>query len=387
MAGYKFLGETPFDTVYLHGVVRDTQHRKMSKSLGNGIDPLAVVERYGADAMRYTVIAGNATGADVMLDPDDLDTSFSVGRNFANKIWNVGRFILSNFGEDPIGAIDPDKLELADRWILSRADQAISDVTDQLSQHRFSDAAQVGYHFFWDELADWYVEQVKPRLYGNEPGGETARAVLLHVFSTSLRLLHPLMPFLTEELWSHLPQGADGMLASSDWPEEAGYRNADVERQFGLVQDLVRSVRSVRAEYNVSPAKPVPVFIDGADEASTQAWNAELSTIGRLGKIEPLTINEADSGNRGAGGHAVLPSGASVFVPLGDAIDLAKECARLRNEHDRIEGAIGGVRKKLANENFVSRAPDDVVEQERRKEQEWSEQQRMLAAKLQALGC
>ena len=219
MAGCEFMGDIPFHTVYLHGTVRDTLHRKMSKSLGNGIDPLEVVQKFGADALRYTVIAGMAVGTDVILDPDDLETSFAPGRNFANKVWNAGRFVLSNLPAAtrlrPLAGrhrdvVRRDELGLADRWIIARCDHMVREATACYEKYRLNEAASTIYHFLWSDLADWYLEQVKPRLYGTEPGGDVARAVVARVFEIALTLLHPIMPFITEALWKRLPGRRSG---------------------------------------------------------------------------------------------------------------------------------------------------------------------------------
>jgi valyl-tRNA synthetase len=387
MSGYHFMGQRPFATVYMNGIVRDTQHRKMSKSLGNGIDPLEVVKRYGADALRYTVVAGAATGTDVLLDPDDLDTSFAVGRNFANKLWNIGRFILSNLEGDwtSLDRLEPDHLELADRWILSRTQRAIEETTAHLADFRMSDAANTVYHFLWDELADWYVEQSKPRLYGSLPGAEVARGILLHVFGTSLHLLHPMMPFVTEELWSTLPGDRETMLARAAWPApNPRWIDPAAEERFARVQDLVAAVRSIRAEYSVPPGRKVAAIIEAASDGARGAFQAEGATIERLGGVSSI---EFTGHTEGAGAHAVLKDGSAVFVPLRDAIDVDRECARLRVELQRLDGQLKGVAAKLANEKFVNRAPEDVVAREREKERAWREQRETLAGKLRSLGC
>ena len=387
MAGYHFLGERPFSTVYIHGTVRDTLRRKMSKSLGNGIDPLEVVRLYGADALRYTVIAGAPVGTDVVLDPDDLETTFAPGRNFANKLWNVGRLILANMTEPPgpLDALDRARFELADRWILSRAQRAIADTTTAMERFRLNDAANAAYHFVWDELADWYLEQVKPRLYGARPGGDVARAVLAHVLGTALTLLHPVMPFITEELWAHLPAGGNGMLAQRPWPLPDPVLEDEVaESEFALVQALVGAIRTIRAEYHVPPGATLRAVVAPATDAAMLGFTAEAETIARLAKLEAVT---ADEPAEGVGGHAVLPDGTALFVPLGDAIDVAQECRRLTTELQRVDGQLRGVQGKLANEHFIARAPADVVERERDKERSWREQRETLAAKLRALGC
>jgi valyl-tRNA synthetase len=387
MSGFHFMGKKPFETVYLNGIVRDTQNRKMSKSLGNGIDPLEVVQRYGADALRYTVIAGSATGADVLLDPDDLDTSFAVGRNFANKLWNIGRFILSHVAgaaTNPLpGSGD---LELADRWIMSRTQRAIAETTAGLAAFRFSEAANTIYHFLWDEVADWYVEQAKPRLSNKTPSGSVARGVLIHVFETSLRLLHPLMPFITEELWSYLPGEREALLAKATWPgARPEWSDNPAEQQFAIVQSLIAAVRSIRSEYHVSPGVRVDALVTPSGKDVQEAFSAELQTIRLLAKLEKLDLSGREP--NGAGGTAVLGDGSTVFIPLGEAIDVAKECARLSAERDRLADQLEKVRAKLTNEKFTRRAPPEVVERERQKEKGWTEQRDTLTAKLQSLGC
>ncbi|UCG88801.1 MAG: valine--tRNA ligase [Gemmatimonadota bacterium] len=388
MAGYYFMRDTPFDTVYMNGIVRDPQHRAFSKSLGNGIDPMDVVELYGADAFRFTIVAGAAAGTDIIMDRNDLAGTFAAGRNFANKLWNIGRLILANIGDGSMttNVIDPARLELADRWILSRCQRTIALVTESLGRFRLNDAANSMYHFLWDELADWYVEQVKPRLYGSAEGGEIARSVLLNVFQTALMLLHPVMPFITERMWANLPGRSAPLLAGTAWPRpNTSFIDEEAEDQFARVQALVSAVRTVRAEYGVAPGTAVPADVRPSSTAALEAFNAEQRTIERLAKLTELKV---DGGSTvGAGAHQVLPDGSTVFVPLGAAIDVAKECARLTGELQRLDSQLAGVARKLANEEFLNRAPTDVVNRERDKERSWQEQREALAAKLQALGC
>jgi valyl-tRNA synthetase len=387
MGGYHFLGARPFATVYLNGIVRDTHHVKMSKSRGNGIDPLDVVRGYGADALRYTVLAGSAIGTDVILDPADLETSFAAGRNFANKLWNVGRFILANLPgatADPT-ALDAQQFELADRWILSRCQTVVAGTTEALERFRLNDAVGILYHFVWDELADWYVEQVKPRLYGDVPGGDVARAILAHVFATVLRLLHPAMPFVTEELWQALPGEREPLLAGARWPSVDGaLRDAEAEARFRIVRELVSAVRNIRAAYGVAPGRGVRAFVQPATLDAAEACNAEQRTIERLGRIERLVLGTPPAG---VGAHAVLTDGSAAFVPLGDAIDVARECARLREETGRLDTQLAAVTRTLANAGFLAKAPADVVARERAKESSWREQRATLAEKLRVLGC
>ncbi len=387
MGGYYFLGDRPFDTVYLNGIVRDELHRKMSKSLQNGIDPLEIVERYGADALRYTMVAGAAAGTDVIMDRDHLDTTFAAGRNFGNKLWNVARLTLANLDGAPpaLDAINDDQFELADRWILSRLQDATKTVTEHLDAFRLNEAAGGVYHFLWDELADWYVEQAKPRLHGKAPGGDVARATLIVALEGTLRLLHPFMPFISEELWGCLPGERETLLATADWPVvNEGWVDVESEQRFELVKSLVSAIRTIRAEYGVKPGKEIGASVETASDTTRQAFDAELGTIKRLGKIDNLSFESPDDA---VGAHAVLPDGTAVFIPLGDAIDIPAECDRLGSEMERLDKQIRAVTAKLANEKFTTRAPVDVVERERQKEQAWREQHDTLAAKRRSLGC
>jgi valyl-tRNA synthetase len=393
MSGCEFMGEVPFGTVYLHGTVRDTQHRKMSKSLGNGIDPLDVVRGYGADALRHTLVAGSAVGTDVILDPDDIETSFAPGRNFANKLWNAGRFILSNLDGPtrPLAGrarnvVRRDELSLADRWILARCETAVVEVTEALERFRLNEAAASAYRFVWSDLADWYIEQIKPRLYGDQPGGDVARAVVGQTFDVGLRLLHPVMPFITEALWKRLPgRIPEASISTSIWPlSDRRARDADAVRRFGLVQELVGAVRQIRAEYGVPPGQAVRVALGNLGPEARETFAAEHGTITRLAKVSNLGFG--DGGER-VGGHAVLTDGTAVFVPLGDAIDVERECSRLGAEVERLLQLITGQEKKLGNQQFTTKAPAAVVEREREKLASWREQHEVLARKRALLGC
>jgi valyl-tRNA synthetase len=393
MSGLHFMGQVPYTDIYLHGTVRDTQHRKMSKSLGNGIDPLEVVERYGADALRYSLVSGMSVGTDVILDPNDLEASFSPGRNFANKLWNAGRFILSNLpapprplAGKPAAAVRAEELTLADRWIIARCNATVREATDAYERFRLNEAAGAIYHFIWSDLADWYIEQVKPRLYGDVPGGDVARAVVAQSFDVALRLLHPIMPFITEALWRRFPGRPEGASISvAPWPlPDLRAEGGDALRDFGLVQELVSAIRVIRAEYGVQPGQAVRAVVSGDSEASVGALQQERSTILRLAKLSELSFE--DSPER-VGGHAVLSNGTAVFVPLGDAIDLGRECGRLGSEVDRLIRLVESQEKKLGNQQFVSRAPSEVVERERQKLTTWKEQCEVLVRKRELLGC
>ena len=386
MAGYHFLGDKPFQTVYLHGIVRDTEHRKMSKSLGNGIDPLDVVRLFGADALRWTAIAGVSLGSDLILDPNDLEATFAPGRNFANKLWNIGRFILAQLPErvQPLEALDAKRLLLADRWILSRAQGAIRDVTASLETFRLDEATKRCYEFVWGDLADWYVEAVKPRLSAGDAAA--AHAVLAYCFDTALRLLHPVVPFITEELWQKLPgRKADDLLAVAPWPSfRPELVDGELDLQFLRVQQVVEKIRSIRAEYNVPPKTRLRASITARGRDHRKVFEAESDTIRRLAQLDELSF---DGGSKRVGAYALFGDGSEVFVALEGAIDVQQECRRLSGELTRLERQLAGLAAKLTNQQFVARAPAEVVAKEREKERAWHDQRQVLADKLKSLGC
>jgi valyl-tRNA synthetase len=391
MAGYEFMGDAPFSDVYLTGTVRDTQGRKMSKSLGNGIDPLKVVELYGADALRYTVIASVGFGTDVHMDPDNLDSSFGVGRNFSNKIWNAGRFALMNLGDEPVHSIAAvrDDLELADRWILSRLAVATTDVTRHLEAFRFHEAAESGYHFFWGELADWYLELIKPRMQAADGGASraAAKATLVHVLDGAMRLLHPIMPFITESLWRRLPvpEGVEreDSLVIGRWPVPDAV-DADAEARMDALMELIGTVRTLRSEYNVPAASKVRLRLTGVGRALGEALGEEERAVLRMCRVEAIEQDGAPHADAGA--HAVLRSGADLFLPLAGIIDVDQERLRLAREMERIEGQLRGTEARLQSEQFTARAPADIVAREREKADSLRDQRERLADKLQGLG-
>ncbi|HUQ81919.1 MAG TPA: valine--tRNA ligase [Gemmatimonadaceae bacterium] len=401
MTGFEFMGEAPYHTVYLHGIARDTKHRKMSKSLGNGIDPLDVIARFGADPLRYTVVAGMGLGVDIIFDPDDLEKSFASGRNFVTKLWNIGRFLLTNVGTAPVRAlseIDADRLSRTDRWILARLDAAIAEcnaalgparpkgghwtVAERTMGMRLNDYAETARRFVWNELADWYLEAVKGRLAAPGDDRDVARAVLVHAFDGALRLLHPIVPFVTEALWQRLPGRADHeLLVTARWPVAAGGFEAGAA-EFDIVRDAVSALRQLRGEYNITPGKQLSAIVVPAPNAR-QVLAAETALIGRLTKCT-VTIGEAAPAGEAAA-HQVLADGSEVILPLAGTIDVAKECARLQDELAALEKQLGALRGRLANDNFVSRAKPEIVEAERQKECEWAARSVQLAAKVKTL--
>jgi len=399
MAGYEFMGRPPFTHVFLHGMVRDTKGRKMSKSMGNGIDPLDVVRMYGADAMRYTLVSACAIGTDITLDNEDVEGSFAVGRNFSNKIWNAGRFALMSLGDAPVRPLDEvaHALTLEDRWILSRLDRAVAATTADLERFRLHEVAEGLYHFFWGEICDWYLELVKTRLAeGSDPATgrtreaeesrEAARTTLVTVLDGACRLLHPIMPFITSELWSRLPwpeghERPDDLIIAA-WPaEDAARTDAEAERLVGALQDLIVEVRRLRKEYGIGEGQRIAIHLSGSGDAvSTVA--EQRAALERLARVDEVSTGGSAAG---VGAHAVLQSGIELFVPLEGVIDVDRECERLRGEIDRLRGHLDSVQARLAKEGFVSRAPAEVVQRERDRAGALLEQSERLREKLEAL--
>jgi valyl-tRNA synthetase len=405
MAGYAFMGAAPFHTVYLHGTVRDTNHVKMSKSLGNGIDPLDVVAKYGADALRYTVIAGMGMGADLVLDPVHLEKSFAPGRNFATKLWNIGRFLLANVGTTPVRSVDElrdDELTLADRWILGRLNATIFECDSALgparpakrswragerySGLRLSEYAESARRFIWNDVADWYLETTKGRIGTSKGDGEVARAVLTHVFDYALRLLHPIMPFITETLWQRLPFPVATerceFLAIAPWPlpQPRSSDEAGAMSSFDLVREAVSAVRQIRSDYAVAPGKPIDVIVRSRANAALFTEHALL-----VGRLSRATVVVGGNTTGAGAAHSVLADGTEVIVPLGGLVDVGKECGKLRTELEQLEVQLAALSKRLRNEGFTSRAPAVVVEAERAKEKEWIKRREQLAEKVKAL--
>ncbi len=399
MAGYEFTGKAPFHTVYLHGTVRDMQHRKMSKSLGNGIDPLEVVEKYGADALRWTMIAGMGLGVDVLLDPEDLEKSFAPGRNFATKLWNIGRFLLMQVGSEPVqplASLDRAAFRSADHWIVNRLADAVADCNSALGPVRPPNGvwpeamrqqglrldayAEAARRFLWNDLADWYVEASKSRLA--EPGAdrEVARALLVHCFDQGLRLLHPIMPFITETMWQKLPGHVDGTwIINASWPVAPVH--SDAARDFEVVKDVITAVRQIRNDYVLPPTHPLTAHLAGHAAAAAIAM-AESAFVHRMCRAE-LTVGD---GATGAAAHALLAGGLEVVIPLEGIVDVAKERGKLASELSQLDKQLTGLRGRLANPGFTGKAPAAVIDAERAKEAEWSARVDLLRAKIKAMG-
>jgi valyl-tRNA synthetase len=399
MSGFYCMGKAPFHTVYLTGTVRDTQHRKMSKSLGNGIDPLDVVDRFGADALRFTLMQGMGLGVDVIVDPEDLEKSFAPGRNFATKLWNIGRFLLMSVGEEPVRPFEElslPELARADRWILNRLSVAVSECDGALGPARpasgawmpgqrnagmrFDGLAEAARRFVWNELADWYVEATKARLQHAGADREVARAVLVHVFDQSLRLLHPIMPFITETLWQRLPSyRAGSLLATARWPRASVALPGAAG--FDAVREAIGAIRQIRSDYAIPPSQPLAVHVVARAGEPLDALLDEGQLVARMARSD-LSVTPVSPG---AAAHAVLAGGTELIVPLAGAVDVEKECRKLRDDLVGLEKQLNALRGRLANEKFTGKAPPEVVATERAKEQEWSSRQGRLREKVQEL--
>jgi valyl-tRNA synthetase len=385
MMGIHFMGEVPFRTVFLHAMVRDEKGEKMSKTRGNVIDPLDVTAEYGADALRFTLAAMAGQGRNI-----NLSLSRVAGyQAFTNKIWNIARFALPHLQDAP--RRDPrdlrGDLELADRWILSRLNRTVAGVTDALERFRFQDAAETVYGFIWGELADWYVELVKPRLYGDagDASQAAARATLAHAIDASMRLLHPFMPFVTEAVWQKLPRldGDPEALMVASWPARAPEGDdSAAEDSIRELQELIGAVRNLRAEYGIQPGARIPLWVAGAPDAFQEVLAASRRALLDLARVETVEFRAAAGA---VGATAVLRSGVEAVIPLAGVIDLDREKERLREELERIRGLARSTESKLGNENFVARAPADVVQRERDKLQGYEEQRSTLEGKLLTL--
>ena len=361
-SGYEQTGKSPFDTVLIHGLVRDEQGRKMSKSLGNGINPLDVIAQYGADALRFTLITGNAPGNDMRYTEKRVIAS----RNFANKIWNASRFIMMNLEQADFSDVTLEDLTSADKWILSKLNTLAKDVTDNMEKYELGIAVQKLNDFLWEEFCDWYIEMVKPRLYNDEDQTKAAALWTLNtVLTEALKLLHPYMPFITEEIYCNLTDEESIMLAK--WPEfKEEWNFKSDEKAVETIKEAVRGIRNVRAEMNVSPKKKAQVYVVSED--------AEIRDIFEQGKVFFATLGYASEviiqdNKDGIGDDAVssVIAGAVIYMPFAELVDIAKEKERLAKEEKRLNGEIKRCEGMLGNERFVSKAPEAKVQEEKDK--------------------
>lgn len=348
-------GQVPFDTVLIHGLVRDAQGRKMSKSLGNGIDPLEIIDEYGADALRFTLATGNSPGNDMRFSDDKVKAS----RNFANKLWNAARFVLMYLGEGYQYPGLPEKLALEDKWIISKVNTLAKDVTANLEKFELGVAIQKLYDFIWDVFCDWYIEISKIRLQSGEDA-DTAKAVLVYVLTDILKLLHPFMPFITEEIYQAIPHDTESVMISK-WPEyDENLNFASEEQQVEKIMQAVRAIRNRRAEMNIPPSRKAAVFVE-TDDADAFRYGAEF--IKRLAYASEVTVSGAfeDLGNI----VTVITDSAKIFIPMGELVDFEAERKRLQKELAAAQDKLDFINKKLSNPGFVNKAPEKVVNQNR----------------------
>ena len=370
-SGYAHTGKSPFHTVLIHGLVRDSQGRKMSKSLGNGIDPLEIIDKYGADALRLTLVTGNAPGNDMRFYNERVEAS----RNFANKVWNASRFILMNMEAGTAAEPDDALLTPADRWILSAVNTLAKDVTENMDKYELGIAVQKVYDFIWDEFCDWYVELAKYRIYHREENPQAADCVLWvlkTVLGQALKLLHPFMPFITEEIYSALVPEEESLMMS-EWPKYREDWNfpAD-ENVMDHVKAMIRGIRNIRSEMDVPNSRKTKVYIVSEDEKLCQAID------GFKESAQPLMLSTdifICSSKEGAGDNAVsiVVPDAVVYLPLEDLVDFEQEMKRLTQEEERLNGEIRRAQGMLANEKFVSRAPEAKVQEERDKLEKYTQ--------------
>lgn len=363
MMGIKFMDDVPFRDVYIHALVRDASGQKMSKSKGNVIDPLIMMDKYGTDAFRFTLAAFAAQGRDIKFSEDRVEGY----RHFVNKLWNASRFILLNAGEASLpDAIDVRQMDIGSRWILSRLSFAADEVNQSLEDYRFNDAAGSIYHFVWHELCDWYIEMVKPVLYDESADKLPIKQCLLYVLERTLRLLHPFMPFVTEEIWQNMPHKGE-TIVMADYPRTLA-REIEAEEHMSIIMEAVLGIRSIRGELNLSPALELKAYVKTLSEKAQDVLSGNLAYLKKLAKVEVVKI--APDVMKMKGSSVAVRNHVEVYVPLEGLLNLDSEIERLRKEEARIEESLIFLSKKLHNEDFVKRAPKEVVAKEQEKHEE-----------------
>jgi len=361
----EFMGEKPFSDVLLHGLIRNADGSKMSRSKGTGVNPLEIIEEYGSDTLRFTLITGNTPGNDIRWRPEKVEAS----RNFCNKIWNASRFVMMNLGdfEAPAGGQLPPDLELtlADRWILSRFSRVADQITQQLARYDLGEAARTIYDFIWGEYCDWYIEIAKRRLYDEAcaQGRRAAQHVLWKVLDGALKLLHPFMPFITEGIWQHLPHEGDSIMTQA-WPHmDEAWLDPEAEGKMAMIMETVRAIRNVRAEFEVAPSRKVDAIFH-ADGEVAAALDRNADVLAHLAGLAGVRMESAAAPKPEKAAAAVAP-GVEVYLPLAGMIDIDKEIERLRRELESLQAEAAKIQAKLGNESFVSKAPPQVVQKQR----------------------
>ena len=383
-AGMFCMNEKPFEHVLIHGLVRDSQGRKMSKSLGNGIDPLEVIDQYGADALRFMLATGNSPGNDMRFYMERVEAA----RNFANKLWNASRFVFMNIDTEIMEGVTRESVEanltLADKWIISRANNVVKEVSDNMDKFDLGIAAQKIYDFAWSEYCDWYIEIVKPRLYSEDKEAkQTALYTLTYVLEKILKLLHPYMPFITEEIYTHLPT-VEGSIVIAQWPHYTEADNmAKEEDMMNLTMDGIRNIRNVRSEMNVPPSKKAKVIIVPTEEKkeAMEAGKDYFVTLSSASEVEIV----ADETNIPEDAVSVVIDGVKIFIPLDELVDFAKEIERLSKEKAKLESEIKRVNGKLSNEGFVAKAPEALINAEKAKKEKFEEMMKSVVERLENL--
>lgn len=381
-SGYEQMGGKPFHTVLFHGLVRDSQGRKMSKSLGNGIDPLEVIDKYGADALRLTLMTGNAPGNDMRFSYEKVEAS----RNFANKVWNASRFILMNMEGKDLDETAKDRMEPADRWILSKLNRLIKDVTDNMEHYELGIAVQKVYDFVWDEFCDWYIEMVKPRLYNSDDKSSQNAALwtLKTVLSQALKLLHPYMPFLTEEIYCSLQPEEESIMIST-WPS---YRDewdfSKEEKDIETIKEAVRGIRNVRTQMNVAPSRKAKVYVVSENEGILASFEEGKLFFASLAYASEVALQRDKQGIEEDAVSVVIP-GATLYIPFAELVDFAKEICRLEKEEERLQGELARVNGMLNNEKFISKAPEAKIAQEKEKLGKYTQMMEQVQLRLRQL--
>ncbi len=381
-SGFEQMGEKPFKTVLFHGLVRDSQGRKMSKSLGNGIDPLEIIDQYGADALRLTLISGNAAGNDMRFYYERVENS----RNFGNKVWNASRFIMMNMEGKEITAPAAGDFEPVDKWILSKLNTLVKDVTENMDNFELGIAVQKVYDFIWDEFCDWYIEMVKPRLYNSDDAKSQNAALytLKTVLIDALKMLHPYMPFITEEIFCTL-QSEEESIMISKWPEWSEERNfAKEEKDIEIIKEAVRGIRNVRTEMNVAPSRKASVFVVSENDDLLNTFTEGKLFFASLAYANEVTMQKNKDGIAQDAVSVVIP-GATLYIPFAELVDIAQEIERLKKEQARLEGELKRVNGMLSNEKFVSKAPAAKLQEEKDKLTKYTQMMEQVTTRLAQL--